>query len=62
MNWRLSDLLAAAEIMGAKPSRRALVGVQPENIDWGLAPTETVAAAMPRILGAVHELVERWTR
>jgi hydrogenase maturation protease len=58
----LSDLMAAAEFMGARPERRALVGVQPEIIDWGLTPTETVAAAMPRILGAVHELVERWRR
>ena len=58
----LSDLMAAAEFMGAKPERRALVGVQPESIDWGLEPTETVAAAMPRMLGAVRELVERWTR
>jgi hydrogenase maturation protease len=58
----LSDLMAAAEFLGARPERRALVGVQPENIDWGLEPTETVADAMPRILGAVRELVERWTR
>ncbi len=56
----LADLLAAAEFMGAKPARRALIGVQPESIDWGLMPTDTVAAALPQVLATARDLVERW--
>ena len=48
--------------MGAKPARRALIGVQPESIDWGLTPTDIVAAALPEVLAVARELVERWAR
>ncbi len=57
----LFDLLAAAELMGGKPERRALIGVQPQCVDWGLAPTAAVAAAIPEIHSVVRELIDRWT-
>ncbi len=57
----LFDLLAAAELMGGKPARRALVGVQPQCIDWGLEPTAAGAGAIPQMHAAVRELVERWS-
>lgn len=57
----LSDLLAAAELLGGKPERRALIGVQPEVVDWGLEPTPAVAAAIPKMHEAVRDLVERWS-
>ncbi len=57
----LFDLLAAAELLGGKPERRALIGVQPEIIDWGLEPTPAVAAAIPKMHEAIRDLVERWT-
>lgn len=56
----LFDLLAAAELMDGKPERRALIGVQPQCVDWGLAPTPAVAAAIPDIHAAVRELIARW--
>ena len=56
----LFDLLAAAQLLDAKPERRALIGVQPEIVDWGLETTPAVAAAIPTIHAAVRELVERW--
>jgi hydrogenase maturation protease len=58
----LFDLLAAAELLGAKPNRRALIGVQPDIVDWGLEPTSAVAAAIPEIHAAVRALVERWAQ
>jgi len=58
----LFDLLAAAELLGGKPERRALVGVQPQCIDWGLEPTAATAAAIPEIHAAVRELLERWSQ
>lgn len=56
----LSDLLAAAELLGRKPERRALIGVQPESVEWGLEPTPAVASALPAMRRAARELVERW--
>jgi hydrogenase maturation protease len=56
----LSDLLGAADLLGRKPERRALIGVQPETIEWGLEPTAVVIAAIPAMRRAARELVERW--
>lgn len=56
----LSDLLGAADLLGRKPDRRALIGVQPEMIEWGLEPTAAVMAALPAMRRAARELVERW--
>jgi len=56
----LSDLLAAADLLGRKPERRALIGVQPETIEWGLEPTPSVASALPAMRRAAHELIEGW--
>ena len=56
----LFDLLATAELLGSKPALRALIGVQPEYVDWGLKPTPAVATAIPHMRRAARELIERW--
>ena len=56
----LVDLLGAAELLGAKPERRALIGVQPERIDWGLEPTAKIAAALPAMRVAAREIIGSW--
>jgi len=56
----LSDLMAAAALTGGRPERRALIGVQPEIVDWGLEPSPAVAAAIGEMHQAVRALVERW--
>jgi hydrogenase maturation protease len=56
----LSDLLQAAALIGRRPSRRALVGIQPQSVDWGLVPTAEVAAAIPRACAAVAALLSDW--
>lgn len=56
----LADLMAAAAFSGRLPARRALVAVQPESTDLGLAPTAPVQAAVPRLCDAVRDLVQRW--
>ncbi len=58
----LFDLLAAAELIGAKPERRALIGIQPQSLDWGVAPTDVVSMSIPFVHDIVRELVERWGR
>jgi hydrogenase maturation protease len=56
----LLDLMSMARLTGRLPQRRALVGIQPERIDWGTEPSFAVAAAMPEAARAVAALIEEW--
>lgn len=58
----LFDLMAAAELSGCLPARRALVAVQPQRCELALAPTPAVAQAIPALCATVRELVARWSR
>lgn len=58
----LADLLSAARLAGVLPGRRALIGVEPADTGWGLAPTPAVAASTARACADVLALVERWTQ
>ena len=57
----LMDLMNMARFAGLMPTRRALVGIQPEIISWGTEPSPKVAAAVPAAARAVAELIEAWT-
>lgn len=56
----LSDLLAISVLEGMLPERRALIGIQPQNFDWGDWPTEAVAAAIPRAAEMVLDVIRSW--
>jgi hydrogenase maturation protease len=56
----LADLLAVAALAGRLPPQRALVGIQPEYVDWGMRPTKAVANALPSACAAIERLVEDW--
>ncbi len=56
----LTDLIAAAQLTERAPARRALVGIQPESLQWGTEPTSAVQAAIPRACAAVRELLIDW--
>lgn len=56
----LIDLLATAQLGGHLPAQRALVGIQPERVDWGELPSQAVAAAIPIACGMVRDLIARW--
>lgn len=58
----LADLVAAASLRGTLPSKCALVAVQPACTEVGLAPSPEVAAALPRLCDAVHDVLQRWAR
>jgi hydrogenase maturation protease len=58
----LCDLMNMAQLSGCFPSRRALVGLQPEFIDWSETPSAAVAAALDGAADVVVELVQRWDR
>jgi len=56
----LVDLLDMARLRQRLPGRRALVGIQPQKLDWGDAPTPAVADAIPRAAEQVLELLAEW--
>lgn len=56
----LLDLLQILRLTGTLPARRALVGVQPQLVDWSDRPTEPVARAIPVACDVVMDLIDRW--
>lgn len=57
----LADLLDAARLTGALPERRALVGIQPQETHWGLAPSPAVARGVTEATAIVLGLAHRWS-
>ena len=58
----LSDILDALRLCGDLPDNRALVGIEPEQMDWGTEPTAKVAAAIPDAVGRIRDLVHGWRK
>jgi hydrogenase maturation protease len=56
----LSDLMAAAALCGALPQRRALVAVQPAQLQLGQGLSAPVQQALPQLRQAVLGLLARW--
>lgn len=56
----LSELLDMARLLDALPGRRALIGVQPQTVDWADQPTDAVKNAIPLICREAHTLLEAW--
>jgi len=58
----LADLMDVARLDGNLPDRYALIGIQPEKLDIGEAPSETVRRVMPRAAGNAASLIHKWRR
>ena len=56
----LVDLLAMATLCGHLPERRALVGVQPQSMQWGDGLSATAERALPHAGDAALALLARW--
>jgi hydrogenase maturation protease len=56
----LSDLMDALRLRGDLPERRAIVGIEPEDMGWGTWPTPAVAAMLPEACGKARKLIEGW--
>jgi hydrogenase maturation protease len=56
----LADVLSIALLSDSLPTQRALVGIQPQKIDWGDQPTPAVQAAIPSACTAIRNLLETW--
>jgi hydrogenase maturation protease len=56
----LSDLMDALRLRGELPDNRALIGIEPADMEWGTEPTPQVAAAVPQAADLAHQLVQEW--
>lgn len=56
----LLDLIDIARLTGHLPENRALIGIQPETMDWGMEPSETVAAALDEAVSEAQKLITMW--
>ncbi len=56
----LLDLLAIAHLTDSIPPRRALIGIQPQQVDWGEEPSPAVAAAIPLACEMAVNLMRKW--
>lgn len=56
----MTDLLQAARMSGHPPHEQALIVVQPAETGWGEAPTDAVAAAIPRACAAIEQVIANW--
>ncbi len=56
----LLDLMAVAHLAGHLPERRALIGIQPQNLDWGHDPSPAVQAGIGVACDQVRSLIQRW--
>jgi hydrogenase maturation protease len=56
----LMDLMDIARITGHLPANRALIGIQPEFMDWGMQPTRTVFRGLPKAVNEAIKLFNTW--
>ncbi len=56
----LLDLMDMARLTGFMPRQRALLGIQPEVVDWGEQPSAKVRAAIPAAAAQAILLVKKW--
>ena len=56
----LIDLLMIARLAEQLPPRRALIGIQPRDIDWGEQPSPPVAAGIQQACDRALQLAAEW--
>ncbi len=53
----LLDVIGAARFRDTMPEHYALVGIQPDSVDWGAEPTARVAGGVDRATAIITEMV-----
>lgn len=56
----LGDLMSMASLAGELPEQRALIGIQPDVVDWGEELSEPVNASLPQVCEHAVELIRSW--
>jgi hydrogenase maturation protease len=55
-----ADLMDIARLQDCLPTRRALIGLQPEKLGWGERPGDKVVAAIPHAAALAADLIRHW--
>lgn len=56
----LLDLMDIARITEHLPENRALIGIQPEYMSWGMQPTDKVGSALSEAVNEAKILINKW--
>jgi hydrogenase maturation protease len=56
-----ADLMDIMRLLDCMPDEYALIGIQPETVDWGDRPGETVLAAIPKAAARAAALIDKWS-
>ena len=56
----LLDLFDIARLTESLPINRALIGIQPQTIDWGMSPTQAVERSLPHAVNEAVNLLVQW--
>lgn len=56
----ITDILALSHLCGHLPERRALIGVQPQFIDWSDSLSQPLTQAIPKACSLAHDLIMKW--
>jgi hydrogenase maturation protease len=56
----LLDLMDIARITDHLPENRALIGIQPEYMGWGMKPTAAVQSALDTAVSEAAALIKQW--
>lgn len=56
----LLDLMDIARLTGHFPKHRALIGIQPEFMSWGMQPSKPVQDALKQAVDSAAKLINQW--
>ncbi len=56
----LLDLMDIARLTGHFPKHRALIGIQPEFMSWGMQPSKAVQDALHPAVNEAKNLIDKW--
>ena len=56
----LVDLLSISRLTDHLPVKRALIGIQPQSLDWGETPSVELQAAIPAASEMAVKLIQEW--
>jgi len=58
----LIDLMDIARLTENLPENRALIGIQPDKMGWGMKPTAAVQDALDEAVGEAVKLIQQWQK
>ena len=58
----LIDLMDIARLTEHLPPNRALIGIQPDKMGWGMKPTAAVQKALDKAVAEAENLLKQWQK